>query len=209
MAAMSSKTNAPPPPKNHFPTPPKPALNSRMKIWPPENHRRARHVRVPAFSPVPLRCRADGWTPQRQAEFLAALALTRSVCAAARKVGMARETAYRLRRRADAASFAAAWDAVLGRGLALRWKVTVEDRAQRAHYGLLKPLIYRGEHVGTVQQADNSALLGHIAQLDRALKGYTMMDEWSQSFTGTPVSTSRRRSSLSRRRSPAGYGPSG
>lgn len=168
-----------------------------MKIWPPLDRRRARHVRVPAFSPVPLRSRADGWTPQRQAAFLAALALTRSVCAAARRVGMARETAYRLRRRADAASFAAAWDAVVGRGWGRCWKVTGDERAQRAEHGLLKPLIYRGEHVGTLQKADNSALLGHIAQLDRALQGYTSMGERSQSFTGASVSTSRRRSRLS------------
>ena len=136
-----------------------------MKRYPPRKP--ARHVRVPAFVPVPTRARADGWTPARQAEFLAALALTRSVSAAARRVSMARETAYRLRRRAGAESFAAAWDAALGRVASAKRKVTPEERARRALDGLLKPHFWRGEHVLTVRKADNSALLSYLAQLDR------------------------------------------
>ncbi|MDP3674192.1 MAG: hypothetical protein Q8R44_03730, partial [Novosphingobium sp.] len=84
-----------------------------MKHYPPR--RAARHVRVPAFVPVALRARSDGWTPARQVAFLAALAQRRSVAGAARKAGMARETVYRLRGRPGAESFAATWDAILGR----------------------------------------------------------------------------------------------
>ncbi len=74
---------------------------------------------VPAFTPVPLRIRQDGWTPDRQRAFLAHLRLTGSVEAAARAVGMRRETAYRLRRRPGGESFAAAWDAAMPpRGMA-------------------------------------------------------------------------------------------
>ncbi len=58
--------------------------------------------------------RADGWTPARQLAFLETLARTRSVSAAAKSVGMSREGAYRLRRRADAGLFAAAWDRAMG-----------------------------------------------------------------------------------------------
>ena len=47
---------------------------------------------MPAFVPVPLRTRSDGWTPLKQAEFLGYLAETRSVAEAARRVNMARET---------------------------------------------------------------------------------------------------------------------
>jgi len=65
------------------------------------------------FRPVPLRARHDGWTPDRQRDFIAQIRLTGSVDAAARAVGMRRETAYRLRRRHGAESFAAAWDAAL------------------------------------------------------------------------------------------------
>jgi len=65
------------------------------------------------FDPVPGRTRADGWTAERQRLFVRHLAETRSVSRSAAAVGMSRETAYRLRRRAGARSFAAAWDAAL------------------------------------------------------------------------------------------------
>ena len=131
---------------------------------------------MPAFVPVALRARADGWTAARQAAFLGLLAETGRVDEAARRVGMSRETAYRLRRRIGAESFAAAWDAV-----ARRWgrskkgrtgedgarKVTPAELAQRAVFGLLQPMIWRGRYVGTRQKADNSALLRMLARLDR------------------------------------------
>ena len=153
-----------------------------MKTYAPTHPRKAHHARVPAFVPVPLRGRADGWTPHRQAKFLGALAETRSVLAAARKIGMARVTAFRLRARRGAESFAAAWDAVLGRPQVARRKVTAEERIHRALVGLLKPVMWRGQHVGTAVKADNSALLGHLGRLDRA--GVPLSDPvgWSQSF---------------------------
>ena len=64
--------------------------------------RRRRISRLPAFTPVLLRGRKDGWTPLRQTEFLGMLAETRSVSAAAAFVGMSRESAYRLRRKPGA-----------------------------------------------------------------------------------------------------------
>jgi hypothetical protein len=71
--------------------------------------------RIPPFHAVPGRARADGWTPLKQAEFIGELAETRSVAEAARRVGMTRETAYRLRQRKWSASFCAAWDAAMER----------------------------------------------------------------------------------------------
>ena len=65
--------------------------------------------------------RFDGWTPTRQLAFLDTLARTRSVSAAARSVGMSREGAYRLRRRADGGLFAAAWDRAKRGGRPLTW----------------------------------------------------------------------------------------
>lgn len=126
------------------------------------------HCRVPAFAPVPLRARADGWTPMKQAAFLGALAVTGSVRAAAQRVGMSRESAYRLRRRPGASSFARAWDGVLRRRMSRSRKVTPEMVKARAVSGLLKPVIYAGRHVATVRKADNSALLRLLGQLDRA-----------------------------------------
>lgn len=136
-----------------------------MKTYPAR--RRPHHVRVPAFVPVPQRSRTDGWTAERQARFLVALARTRSVCEAARKVGMARETAYRLRKVRGGESFAAAWDTVLGRSCGEKRKVTIEERLARAFGGLVKPAVWRGELAGMEPKADNSALLGHWARLSR------------------------------------------
>ena len=163
-----------------------------MKRYPRKKHRRSGLRHVPAFSPVPTRRRTDGWTPTRQAAFLGALAETRSVAAAARKVRMARETAYRLRKLRGAESFAAAWDAVLGRETSRPRKVTPEERARRAIDGLLKPVMYRGRHVGTMRKADNSALLGHVARLDRATRSLEPPPERSQRSAIPSASTSGR-----------------
>ncbi len=155
-----------------------------MKRYPRKQQRRPDHRRVPAFLPVPIRKRTDGWTPARQAAFLGALAETRSVVDAARKVRMSRETAYRLRKLPGAQSFAAAWDAILGRVTPGRRKVTPEERVRRALGGLLKPVMYRGKHVATARKADNSALLSHIAHLDRIARKLDPPRGRSQRFTG-------------------------
>jgi hypothetical protein len=121
--------------------------------------------RVPPFYPVPaLRQHHNGWLPARQADFLGYLAETGSVSAAAARVGMSRESAYRLRRREGAESFAAAWDAALG--LPLR-QVTVDDLAYLAYSGLIRPVMRRGRYVRWVQKPDNSALLRLVARLGR------------------------------------------
>jgi hypothetical protein len=61
--------------------------------------------------PVRRRPRTDGWTEEKQRRFIEILADTGLVSAAAKAVGMTRETAYRLRRSAHGAAFARAWDA--------------------------------------------------------------------------------------------------
>jgi len=68
---------------------------------------------VLCFDPVPVGRRHDGWTADRQRTFIHVLAFCGSVTIASLAAGMSRETAYRLRRRAGAESFAAAWDAAL------------------------------------------------------------------------------------------------
>ena len=151
-----------------------------MKRYPPR--KAAHHARVPAFVPVATRSRKDGWSARRQAAFLAALAITGSVSEAARRVSMARETAYRLRQRKGAESFAAAWHAIVGRCGEARRKVTPEERARRAIEGLLKPVIYRGKHVANQRKPDNSALLGFLAQLDRGQGSAQRERERSQGF---------------------------
>ncbi|MCB2066468.1 MAG: hypothetical protein KDE15_07490 [Erythrobacter sp.] len=130
--------------------------------------------RPPFFQPVPLRARADGWSVARQGHFLAHLYLTGSVAAAARMVGMSRESAYRLRARAGAESFAQAWDHVLtppGSGRVARpsiaWrKVTLAALAMRIEMPLVQPLIHRGKVTTIREKWDNSALSRLLRRAD-------------------------------------------
>jgi hypothetical protein len=72
------------------------------------------------FTPVPTaRARRDGWSAEVQRGFIYALSVMGSVGAACRAVGMGRVSAYRLRDRDGADSFAAAWDAAIDAG---RWR---------------------------------------------------------------------------------------
>ncbi len=141
----------------------------------PPAHRCRR--RPPFFHPVPLRARDDGWSAERQCGFLAQLYVTGSVGAAARSVGMARTSAYRLRQRAGAESFAHAWNTVLlapGAGhcrpARRDWrKVTDQELAQRVETGLLRPVLYRGAMVGIRRKSDHSALLRLMRRFDARL----------------------------------------
>lgn len=63
--------------------------------------------------PPALRPQHNGWTPERQQRFLDHLADVGSVAAAARAVGMTRQSAYWLRRQEHAADFRQRWDAAL------------------------------------------------------------------------------------------------
>ena len=127
--------------------------------------------RVPPFLPVPLRTRADGWTPERQAKFIGLLAETGSVAEAARGVGMSRMAAYRLRRRAGAESLAHAWDAIVG-----FWqgdpveprKVTPSELFERAHDGDFHIRMRRRKFVRAARKPSTSALLRHLRRLDAA-----------------------------------------
>ena len=133
--------------------------------------RRNPRARPPAFTPVKLRSRKDGWTPYKQCGFLAALYQTGSVAKAARAVGMSRETAYRLRAREGAESFAAAWDRVLrkpapqSRETADWRKVTPSQLKWRSVIGLWRPVIHRGALRDIALKPDNSALLRLTARL--------------------------------------------
>lgn len=65
------------------------------------------------FTPVQLKSRHDGWTPERQRRFIEELAATRSISKACRAVGMSRDSAYSLRDRPEADQFRLAWKRAL------------------------------------------------------------------------------------------------
>jgi len=123
--------------------------------------------RIPDFTPVPLRPRADGWTPGRQAEFLGYLAETRCISKAVERVGMSRDSAYQLRRKPGAEEFVAAWDAILGVPTSRQPKITLETLFQRIEHGRYRPLLRDGRYVATIKKPDNAALLSALARLDR------------------------------------------
>ena len=118
---------------------------------------------LPAFTPVPLRGRRDGWTPERQRAFIAAIAGGMPSNHAARAVGMSKQTAHALRSRPGAESFAAAWDEAARRGKAARGK-DVSERTCAAIEGVRTPVRYRGRVVGFRTRYDNRHLVRLLGQ---------------------------------------------
>ncbi|MCW1428035.1 hypothetical protein [Novosphingobium sp. JCM 18896] len=108
------------------------------------------------FAPVPRHYdRHDGWTPERQRGFIAALADTGSVKAAAHAVNMAPEGAYHLRRHPQAHEFRKAWEVALALGVQ-----RLEDVAMdRALNGVEVPVYSYGKLVGTRRKYNDRLLM--------------------------------------------------
>jgi hypothetical protein len=100
--------------------------------------------------PVLRRTRSDGWTPQRQVDFIAALADTGCVAQAALQVGMSQTSCYRLRR--ESAQFATAWDAAIAHSA----RRLVDLAFDRAIHGSDEPVFDKeGRRVGRrMRQSD-------------------------------------------------------
>lgn len=97
-----------------------------------------------AFTVVPaLRRRSDGWTPVQQSRFIQALSVMGSAAQAAKAVGMSRKSAYALRERPGAESFAASWDRAIDFGRQRQFDHAME----RAVNGVTTIQVMRG---GTV-----------------------------------------------------------
>lgn len=124
------------------------------------------------FTPVPVRPRHDGWSPAVQFEFIVALAGGASVDGAARAVGQSRTTAYALRKRAGAASFAAAWESALAYArrerIARRMSPTASLPPQSpADAALVLDSLYPGWR-GAGRQAGEAGKAGKAAEADEA-----------------------------------------
>lgn len=127
---------------------------------------------VPLFVPVPARGRCDGWTARRQTIFIGVLAETGSVARAARAAGPSRESAYRLRRRPDAGSFAHAWDAVLalreGREVAPR-KFTGDELVSAALDAPIAVRMHTGRFAGAWRKPSFPILMRLLGRIDGAI----------------------------------------
>ena len=95
--------------------------------------------------PVLRRPREDGWTPQKQRDFITALADSGCVAHAAREVSMSPKSCYRLRRSPGAENFAAAWDAAMANA----GRMLIDIAFDRAINGSEEPIFDRdGQRVG-------------------------------------------------------------
>lgn len=115
---------------------------------------------VPAVFPETTDAtRHDGWTPARQAAFLRELSATHNVAAAARAVGMSRQSAYQLRARMQGKPFDKAWKAAF----LTRFDVLAEAALDRALNGVEVQHYYNGELVGTSRKFDERLTLALLA----------------------------------------------
>lgn len=116
----------------------------------PSGSREEAGFEPPAFTPVAVKPRHDGWTAARQIAFIQTLADTACVEEACERVGKSPRSAYALRRRPGAESFREAWD------IALDYAVTRVDEAAlgRALKGVAQPIFYKGEKIGERRHFD-------------------------------------------------------
>jgi hypothetical protein len=114
--------------------------------------------------PPALRPQHNGWTPDRQQRFLDHLAATANVTAAAKAVGMSKQSAYWLRRQPHSGKFARAWDdALVDRD---RW---IEDLAMDRVLNGEEEVIERDGQTVAVRRrpCDPRILLFYLKRLER------------------------------------------
>jgi len=170
-APGSNTASAPQPPGSDpaaAPHTPGTAAASPAPVTPPAAANDSGAPLIPAFNPVPVRPRYDGWTPERQRAFVEHLAETLSVEAAAALVGMSAQGARELRRRPGAQGFAAAWDAALRRGLAERGRAAIIDEAVN---GRLVRRFYHGKLVSEERVRSPRLLLSLLEKAERLFAG--------------------------------------
>lgn len=116
------------------------------------------------FTPVPhVSPRRNSITPDRQRAFIAHLAATGIVAEAARHIGASMEALYKLRHKAGAEGFSAAWDAAVDRGIE-----RLEDGAlARAIRGEERMVVSAGQVLGT-EVRHNDALVMFFLKNRRA-----------------------------------------
>lgn len=118
-----------------------------------------------AFDPVPLRYRADGLTPDRQREYVEALADCGIARLAAARVGVSQQAVDRVRRRADAKSFNLACAAARHIGARKLHELAWE----RAIDGQVKKHFYHGEQCGEERVYDNRLLTYLLGKTEHLL----------------------------------------
>ena len=120
---------------------------------------------IPEFEPVPLRYRQDGLTPQKQREYVEALADCGVARVAAARIGVSVQAVNRARRRADARGFNLACEAALrfcaGELRSVAWERAIEGTVKR-HY-------YHGELKSEEVVFDNRLLIYLLGKVESQL----------------------------------------
>lgn len=139
------------------------------------------------YEPVRLAPRSDGWTAERQRDFLVTLAETGSVSEACREAGVSSRSAYRLRARPDAPQFAAGWDHAL-KLATVRLTALAFERATR---GTVREMWRNGElHYSTREPSDRllTFLLQHLLPAGRPGERWTGCEAMTDAArTGFPA----------------------
>ncbi|MDQ8756394.1 hypothetical protein RCO27_09140 [Sphingosinicella sp. LHD-64] len=130
------------------------------------------------FDPAPLRYRSDGLTPEKQREYVEALADCGVARVAAARIGVSEQAINRVRRRADARSFDLACEAAMRFG-ARRLRAIAFERAIE---GTVKRHYWHGELKSEERVYDNRLLvylLGRTAHLlDEPDDAKAVADQW-------------------------------
>ena len=133
--------------------------------------------------PPPYVAPGDRWTKPKMAEFLRQLAATQSVTAAAKAVGMSRNSAYKLRNRLKGQPFDIAWEAAFRHG----YDNLAHSALELALEGEEVPHYHKGELVGTHRKR-NPALIVQLLRM-RNREGAPMLGRygaaaefWSESW---------------------------
>jgi hypothetical protein len=106
----------------------------------------------------------DRWTKWKMARFLRELAATHSVTVAARKVGMSRQSAYKLRSRLKGQPFDVAWEAAFRHG----YDNLAHAALELALEGEEVPHYYHGELVATHRQRNPQLIVQLLKMRNRA-----------------------------------------
>ncbi|MGC6400945.1 hypothetical protein ACNI3Q_10235 [Sphingomonas sp. FW199] len=136
-------------PADPAPTPNDPPADAAPAFHPPATLDDSRH--------------ADGWTADRQRQFLVAIAQGACVTRATALVGMSRQSAYALRDSARGAAFALGWRAAVLRSR----DVLADTLMDRAFHGVRETITYGDGAMTTRHRHDNALAYRMLVRLDR------------------------------------------
>jgi len=115
------------------------------------------------ITPDPDEPAARQWTPPKMAAFLRHLTATHSVAESARRVGMSRQSAYKLRARLKGQPFDLAWECATRR----LFDALAQAALDRALNGVEVPHFHNGELIHTSRRYDERLTVALLAMRSR------------------------------------------